>query len=66
MTLYLANGILGIETMKPHETLGETEHVIKKILERWQEKAVEWNNLDCKKFKIKLKEKSGGFYLLTQ
>jgi hypothetical protein len=28
-------------------------------------KAVEWNNLDCENFKVKLKEKNRGLYLLT-
>ena len=65
MTLYLANVILGIETMKPHGTLGGTKHVITRISERWYEKAVESKNLACENFKVKLKEKSRGFYLLT-
>jgi hypothetical protein len=45
--------------------LGGTEHVIKKISERWYEKAVEGNNFDCENFKVKLKEKSRGFCLST-
>jgi hypothetical protein len=65
LTLYLANDILGIETVKPHGGLRETEHVIKKISEHWQKKLVEWNNFDCENFKVKLKEKSGGPYLFT-
>jgi len=39
--------ILGIETMKPHGTLGGTEHVITRISERWYKKAVGSKKLAC-------------------
>jgi hypothetical protein len=50
----------------PRETLGGTEHVITRISERWYEKAAESKNLACENFKVKLKEKSRGFYFLTR